>query len=696
MVIKSQGNGSPTAAVFLPKYNETPEEKRIRTEMFRTFDLISSYYDRHIWPKWIQGYKDYLLYNQDRAERLLDFQENLKVPVVKMYVDALWKAIYDNNFNFHVSGRYKEYHAKAESAYNFLAWAFGVSNSRTHIMQALKETLILGNGYGKIGMHIDEKKIKFYKDKKWVTIDQSEKYPFLKYRSAFDIFIDPSCESIDDSLWLYERKIMHMKDIVKQYKTYCSDIEQRVTEAQKQPYYFFQYDFNRVKYLAFHNGSNQTMDSNRWIHSGTSTSSSWNLFDATLWGKPRHWNSHSLEDFGIWFRNFTTVDYAGGYSEVIEKWEDDSFVLMIDWRIIYQGVNPNPVKKKPYIDLYYNKIPWLWFGQWLSITLGPIQAVVDKIFNLAIDNMKLQVAPMFQKIKGADIFTDGKNMLTYSPFKIWETNTPWAIQRLDLGVPDFTWTNFVDFLMKFWEMSEGINSYTVGYQGKVERSATGVSALVQASKASLLPLVDSLNIALAKISEIWMVTAVVIMDPEMTLKVQDKQGKIEFQTIKMEDLLWKFDIEFDAQALKTATRETRRAQLMELLTLAPTAWFDQSTQQFFIDMRKIWSEVLDSFELDATGIILESKEVFWKIETFKKEQVKSNQNVYGWQPWQSPFAPWTQPWGEFQNIFENAPQKWAPWISPVSDGGSIPIPGKENVYPEGPPESQVLKEAFQI
>ena len=67
---------------------------------------------------------------------------------------------------------------------------------------------------------------------------------------------------------------MHMKDIVKQYKTYCSDIEQRVTEAQKQPYYFFQYDFNRVKYLAFHNGANQTADSNRGIHSGTSTSSS--------------------------------------------------------------------------------------------------------------------------------------------------------------------------------------------------------------------------------------------------------------------------------------------------------------------------------------------------------------------------------------------------------------------------------------
>ena len=144
--------------------------------------------------------------------------------------------------------------------------------------------------------------------------------------------------------------------------------------------------------------------------------------------------------------------------------------------------------------------------------------------------------------------------------------------------------------------------------------------MVQASKASLLPLIDSLNIALAKISEIWMVTAVVIMPPEVSLKVQDAQGKAEFKTITMTDLLGKFDIEFDAQALKTATRETRRAQLMELLTLAPSAGFDQSTQQFFIDMRKIWTEVLDSFELDSTGIILEQKEVLKKQATFQKDQ----------------------------------------------------------------------------
>lgn len=32
-----------------------------------------------------------------------DFQSNIKVPVVKQYVDALWTSIYDNQLNFKTS-----------------------------------------------------------------------------------------------------------------------------------------------------------------------------------------------------------------------------------------------------------------------------------------------------------------------------------------------------------------------------------------------------------------------------------------------------------------------------------------------------------------------------------------------------------------------------------------------------------------
>jgi len=51
----------------------------------------------------------------------------------------------------------------------------------------------------------------------------------------------------------------------------------------------------------------------------------------------------------------------------------------------------------------------------------------------------------------------------------------------------------------------------MGYQNKVERSATGVSALVQAFKARLLPLVESMNQALSNVAEIWVAIALTLM-----------------------------------------------------------------------------------------------------------------------------------------------------------------------------------------
>ena len=90
----------------------------------------------------------------------------------------------------------------------------------------------------------------------------------------------------------------------------------------------------------------------------------------------------------------------------------------------------------------------------MATSLEDIQATSDTIFNLTLDNIKLQVAPMFSKMKGGDLFQFGDNKLEYEPFGVIETNTPDAIQRLQLGTPDFSGTNMMQFLMQLGEMSE--------------------------------------------------------------------------------------------------------------------------------------------------------------------------------------------------------------------------------------------------
>ena len=451
---------------------------------------------------------------------------------------------------------------------------------------------------------------------------------------------------------------MHVDDIEKQFAPFDRDIRRKVEEAGKQPYYFFSYDFERVKYLAFWNDQIVRVKNQ--------------LPETALFPNAANF------DFSVYYKNFLTPYYEGGYHEVIQYWEDDKFILVIDGSGVYEGPNPLPIKRKPYFDLTYNKIPGLSFGQGMAANLHDIQSLADTIFNLMADNLKMQVAPMFTKIKGADFFSDGNSVLSYEPFKMVETNTPDGIKRMELGTPDFTGVNFMDYLFRLGEMSEGVNSYAVGYQDKIERSATGVSARLQSFKARLLPLMDSLNESLSQVCETWSVLAVTLMDGDIEAKITDDNGDPKFMTIPAEELIGKFDLEFDAQALKTATREMRRKQFMDLLTLANQSGQDPNTQQYFVDMRKLWENLLDTFELPSKDLVLDVKQV----ATIQAKAQKDTEKVKS-------------------KYFSQAPgQEVAPLVtSNVNDQVVDNIEQGVTLIPEsqqGPPEAELLREAFQV
>jgi len=646
--------------------NESPEVKNIRMEVFRTINFMDNYYRYHIWKKWIKAWKDYLLNKIDRQIEIQTFQSNMKVPVTRQYVNGLWKSVFDNTIDFRVSGRTKEDHRSAEAEKDFLDWAFSRSDARQKMMQAGIEAMIAGNGYVRTGFVSDETKFEYYKGTKKEEIIRRDVHPTLEYESIFDIMIDPTADNIETSRYVVSRKIMYKSAIIKRYKAYIPDIEDQIGYAQIRPFRFWAYDFSRVKYLAFY-GQMPVNEQNV--------------------GRLNTANNQLTDDLNVYYKNYLTINYEGGYSEVIEYWEDDRLVILIDGRVVYCDVNPLPTKRKPFRDIYYNKIAGIPFGMGLGITMSDIQDTCDTVMNLTIDNMKLQVAPMFQKIKGGDVFADGQTNLQYEPFKIWEVNTPGAISRLDLGTPDFTGTQFVNSLIQLADMSEGVNSYMLGSQGKVERSATGVSALVQASKASLLPFIDSMNRMLAGIAEDWSILGATLMPEDDIIKIEDENGAVNFRSIKAEDLLAQYDLEFDAQALKTASRETRRAQLLQLIPLIFQYGTDPQTGKTFVNAENLWQELLDSFELSPSDLMLTPKQSAEKsmkaqLETQKVQQKyagKMQQGQYGEQQYGS------QQYGQ--------PNTGAPvnGISPV-EGEAAPQIGEE---PQLSPEAELLKEANQ-
>ena len=559
-----------------------------------TLEIVKNFYSIHLWNKWASAYRNYFMYKLDRALLVKDFQTNIKSPVVKMYVDAMWTGLYDNVINFRVVGRDRDDQKKADDVKAFLEWWFSASNSRMELMQAIKEALICWPWYLKIGFVDREKKIEYKKWLKKVTKVTKEQYPFVRYVPIFNIFIDPTVKSFEESPYVFERNIMTVEAFKKYYGNYFNNkTEPIIKYALKNPYYFSGYDYNKIKHAAFWDEREIKKFFTNYVENNNND---WGTFD-------------------VFTQNYLSFEQNSKYVEVIEYWSDERHITLVNGKAFLDEENPLPLKKKPYVDIEYNKAPGLAFGSGLGVTLEDIQNITDELLNLQMDNTKFQIAPMFQKLKGSDMFSQDASGLLYEPFKVVEVNTPEGMHRLELGSPEFTGVDMIQFLLQLWEMSEGLNSYSMWYQNKVERSATGVSALVQAFKSRLLPLVESMNQALAKIAEMWTATAVVMMDDMIAIRQMSKDGKPVFRDISIDDLVGKYDIEFDAQALKSATREIKRDQLLQLLNTAINWWVDPNTGEYFIDMRELWREIIDSFEM-SQDLVMNTKEV-------NKEKTKS-------------------------------------------------------------------------
>ena len=579
-------------------------------------------FENHMWKRWAKWYRDYLLDGSTRANEIMEFQANMKVPIVKQYVDALWTSIYDNQLNFKTTGRNKKSYKTAGSAHDYLSRAFTRSKSWQKLMDTTKEAILLWNWYLKVWFVDNSKDYSFkkiIKDKngklktKMLEWTDVEKFPDLNYVSVFNLFHPMFVENISESPVVIERNILHKSKILKRFKNIKID-KARLKEAIKEPKHIFNYDFEKIKLSAFWDRKTVIKDLEKYAKkSNISKLTEDNFFD-------------------ILMNNYLHIDYNWGFCEVIEYWEDESFKLMVNGYVIYSWENPLPDKKHPYEWLVFNKIPGLPSWRWIWLSLSDIQDIADQMMNLAIDNQKFLVAPMFEKIKGWDIFSESDWVIEWSPFKTIETNQKGAIQRLDIWNPQMAWlSGWVDFLFQVWEMSEWINSYAMWYQNKVERSATWVSALVQSFKARMLPLIDSLNQALNGIAKKWLLHWIVNYDWDVEIE-KFTDGKTIIKSISIEDLIWEYSIEFNAQSLKTASRELKRGSLLNLLNaILPFAQMLKENNSTKFKADTFLKDIFDTYELDADNYFTSTTNEFIKDEVnTEKTKMKITKKIQEW------------------------------------------------------------------
>ncbi len=561
---------------------------------------LAHHFQQNVWREDIKDYADYIVYNSmyDRDGKLIpDWQTNGTIPIARMHNDVMFSSVYDNVLQSRVSGRTSEDHKKAENARNFVEWGMSRGWSRKELIESAKEAIICWEGYAFMGFKNETEIIKFRgKNKKQETKELTEQYPFLEYVSTYDIMFDPTAPSFYKSKYVIRKRVEHMEDIQARYKTFIPDLSIKKAEIDKWSA-VFGHDYNRVKMAMMNERSGATDGVTRNSGSPTTTT-----VDQAI--NP----GINLDFLNKDIKNQLTVNLTGGYYEVLEYWERKKFILLLNWVEVYSGANPFPVQRIPFVQMLSNKIPGAPFSVSNSQAIRHVTKTIDKLMNLTVDNITLSVIPMFQTAQGTEIDLQGKDYLEMSPFKVFKTSTPDSIKKIDLGTGDFSGVNLTQFFIQIAEMISGSSGYAIGYQNKVERSATGVSALTSASKTRLNEFMDSMNMALGMISEFWLQCWIAVMPNEISIKIDDPDGEVKFFDITIEDIIGKFDFEFDAKALKTATRELQRAQAMKLLELAAQIAVNPVTGQAYVNIPELFKVVVDSFEFDGKKIVLTVEE----------------------------------------------------------------------------------------
>lgn len=565
------------------------------TNVVSIVNQLAAHFRRNVWPEDIKDYKDYVVYTSKydkNGKEIPEWQTNGTIPISRMHNDVMFSSVYDNVLQSRVSGRTKEDHVKADTVRNFVEWGMSRGQSRKELIEAAKEAIICWEGYIFMWFKNVKERIRYKdKDNKPMEKELTEQYPFLEYISTFDVMFDPTVTNFYKSKYVVRRRVEHIEDIKARYSTFIKDFSVAESRA-KTGSPIFKRDYNRIKYALIQNEM-----------AAEAMSTTTQAGNSQLPGE-----DISLDFLNPAVKNQLTINYEGGFYEVIEYWEKKRFIILLNGVEVYSGKNPFPVQTIPVAQMLSNKIP----GAPLSISnsqaIRHVTKVIDSLMNLTVDNIKLSVCPIFEMVSGTDIDLGGKEYMEYEPFKIYKTATAGSIKKIDLGTGDFSWVNLTQFFIQIAEMISGTSWYAIGYQNKVERSATWVSALTTASKTRLNEFMDSMNLALSNISEFWIQCWIAILPGAISIKIDDPDGEVEFQDITIEDIIGKFDFEFDAKALKTATRELQRAQAMKLLELAAQVAINPVTGEAYVNVPELFKIVVDSFEFDGRKVVLSTEE----------------------------------------------------------------------------------------
>lgn len=319
---------------------------------------------------------------------------------------------------------------------------------------------------------------------------------------------------------------------------------------------------------------------------------------------------------------------------MVEVWIDDGMdgrlELWINGYCVYNAINPYPIEEDPFTYLYFSLEGGTIRGTGLAGLLRPYDDMASAFLNAYIDDLKIKAKPILLRVAGKSQIVSGNNEVEWYPGQIITVEDVNQLQPLNIGGANVQVIDLVNFMENAAFMAAGVNEIVMGSPisgGKVPRVAGDVVNRVQGFKVRLLSLFDSLNDVMSKTGKFWMELGNIYMQKETVMKIFNDETKLwTWRKINAENLDGEFDIIFDTEALKTAYKEIRIAQLTQFLSVIGNNAIDPSTGMPVINFADLIRQLAQYLDLKA-NFIYTDKEAVAKIEKAELQKIKTQEKV---------------------------------------------------------------------
>lgn len=289
--------------------------------------------------------------------------------------------------------------------------------------------------------------------------------------------------------------------------------------------------------------------------------------------------SEKGEQVWVAYENAFNVLLSNGFGEVIELYTQGKMILFFNGYKLYDWVSPfyyeynqELSQEWPFIGIYYEDTIGtrpMGIGQ----KLMPHQRKCNQLWNTISDGMYQNLNPMYWIVRGAMVGQDGNapSMITYEEGKCFNVE-PWYANGW-VSALNFIDPNVLSLSMSYLNSIKddaytiiGVNSYTVGWQGKIERTWVAVNQRVEATRSRLAPIIKSIGRAYSKLFYHWINLGIKNGIENTLIRLGDNDDKdFSFTKIDLVKLNKDFNIVCSAESQEEALRASKSEGIIRVL-----------------------------------------------------------------------------------------------------------------------------------